>query len=354
MEFDPLKLLLLMTCFCRHSRSTDAISNLTQLYQEARIHYLDEEWQNAIESFEELLVEWNEYQKNLLACRQKCASNVSSEDSGFLTTFQLAACQLECRPAFICDKTTERDLLKNMPYNYLQLAYYKMNDLEQAAASAFTHYLKNMDDDVAIANVKHFRAMPGVRESYFRDRNLRHHIEVFASAPTIYTSSDNKADLLGKLHHGFLDFLGDMDSCVAGCQSPINKEEEFDVDDGDLASNLGIHLAQFLNCTIFCEDIVSKVDGSSTADYFLIYLLYLHSVALEVGDEDIYSKTIASVSMLNLSDDELANMDISPEAVHTSHSEPFSGFSNYLSRKRQTNSLSDLLAKLLSGDGDTL
>ena len=71
------------------------------------------------------------------------------------------------------------------------------------------------------------------------DRNLRHHIEVFASAPTIYTSSDNKADLLGKLHHGFLDFLGDMDSCVAGCQSPINKEEEFDVDDGDLASNLG-------------------------------------------------------------------------------------------------------------------
>ena len=43
-----------------------------------------------------------------------------------------------------------------------------MNDLEQAAASAFTHYLKNMDDNVAIANVKHFRAMPGVRESYFR------------------------------------------------------------------------------------------------------------------------------------------------------------------------------------------
>ena len=44
----------------------------------------------------------------------------------------------------------------------------RMNDLEQAAASAFTHYLKNMDDNVAIANVKHFRAMPGVRESYFR------------------------------------------------------------------------------------------------------------------------------------------------------------------------------------------
>ena len=125
MELDPLKLLLLMTCFCRHSRSTDATSNLTQLYQEARIHYLDEEWQNAIESFEELLVEWNEYQKNLLACRQKCASNVSSEDSVFLISFQLAACQLECRPAFVCDKTTERDLLKNMPYNYLQLAYYK-------------------------------------------------------------------------------------------------------------------------------------------------------------------------------------------------------------------------------------
>ena len=44
----------------------------------------------------------------------------------------------------------------------------RMNDLEKAASSAYTYFLKNMDDEVAVSNVKHFRSMPGVRESYFK------------------------------------------------------------------------------------------------------------------------------------------------------------------------------------------
>ena len=65
------------------------------------------------------------------------------------------------------------------------------------------------------------------------------HVDVLKSAPDLYARSDDKEQLLGRLLGGLDDLLDDLDSCLTGCQKPVDISAEFEEDDGDLTSNLG-------------------------------------------------------------------------------------------------------------------
>ena len=125
MGFDPIQILLFCVFVPKQFLMTWASSNFTQLYHEARIHYLDEQWQETIDSFEELMIKWKTFHQNQLECRQKCKTGISPETDENVLVIEVASCQLNCRIPLICDKIVENDLRRNMPYNYLQLAYYK-------------------------------------------------------------------------------------------------------------------------------------------------------------------------------------------------------------------------------------
>jgi len=239
-------------------------------------------------------------------------------------------------------------LRRNMPYNYLQLAYFKLNDLEQAASCAFTYYVKNTDDEVAIQNLQHWRNMPGMRASYFKDRDMTGHKRIFIDAPDLYASEEPREEFLEKLTDGFSNFFVDFHSCLTRCQNAISVRDEFEENDGDLASNLGIHLTQYLNCTIFCSDVVTSLNGKASPDYLLIYLLYLHSLAEETGNRDLDKKALASIATFDLSESELASLELTPEIVYENNFLPFPEFSRFVSRRRQTELLTELLTDSLS------
>ena len=53
---------------------------------------------------------------------------------------------------------------------------------------------------------------------------------------------------------------------------------------------------------------------------------------------------------MDLSEDDLKDLDIPLEAFHQSQSAPFQTISSYVSRQRETSIISDLLSNLLSDD----
>ena len=71
------------------------------------------------------------------------------------------------------------------------------------------------------------------------DRDISRHADIFKSAPVSYSRKADKVDLLKELIDGFDDLFADLGSCSAGCQNPVNTMEEFEEDDGDMASNIG-------------------------------------------------------------------------------------------------------------------
>ena len=75
--------------------------------------------------------------------------------------------------------------------------------------------------------------------SVLSDREASFHVDVFKSAPAMYARSADKEHLLDRLLSGFDNVFGDLNSCLAGCQKPVDKRAEFEEDDGDLASNFG-------------------------------------------------------------------------------------------------------------------
>ena len=125
MDVGVNKLWWFWTCyFLKHSCLVQTF-NFTQSYYDGRTHYLDEEWGRSIDSFEELVMNWKKFNQKMHSCRRRCASEPPAASDENETFIQIAACQLQCRPHYICDKTVETHLRRNMPYNYLQLAYYK-------------------------------------------------------------------------------------------------------------------------------------------------------------------------------------------------------------------------------------
>ena len=81
------------------------------------------------------------------------------------------------------------------------------------------------------------------------DRDISRHAEIFRSAPVLYSRKADKVDLLKELIDGFDDLFVDLGLCLAGCQNPVNKMEEFEDDDGDMASNIGTSR----NCAVLLE-----------------------------------------------------------------------------------------------------
>ena len=124
MGIHALHALVCLTLALKQLCVVNASSNFTQLYLEARMHYLDEQWRDAVDGFEELLIKWKSFHRNLHACRRDCMTQTFSEANENIVAIKVAACQLECRPHLVCDKSVENDLRRKVPYNYLQLAYY--------------------------------------------------------------------------------------------------------------------------------------------------------------------------------------------------------------------------------------
>ncbi len=81
-----------------------------------------------------------------------------------------------------------------------------------------------------------------------------------------------------------------------------------------------------------------------------MYLLYLHSLASEMGHYDIHQKTFSSISMLDLNDDEMASLGLSEAAILENSAAPFEDFADFMARKRETNLLTEYLTDLLSAD----
>ena len=120
----------------------------------------------------------------------------------------------------------------------------------------------------------------------------------------------------------------------------------------------GIHLTQYVNCTAFCEDELSFVNGEREPDLVLIYLLYLHSLASELQERRLDERVLASIAAfdltpqeldsLDLSPAELANMRLSSQSFHDSDFIPFRDFARFMSRKKQTGILAELLSHYLN------
>ncbi|CAG5984671.1 unnamed protein product [Menidia menidia] len=155
----------------------------------------------------------------------------------------------------------ELEFRKRTPYNYLQVAYFKVNKLDKAVAAAYTFFQANPDHVEMRQNLDYYRMMAGVQEENFKDLEARPHMAEFLLGKQHY--SDDLFDKAAAHFEAAVDeyFTADRE-CRALCEGAYHYDGYNYMEySADLYQTVTDHYMQVLNCKQQCSVELASAAG---------------------------------------------------------------------------------------------
>ncbi|XP_061687561.1 prolyl 3-hydroxylase 1 isoform X2 [Syngnathoides biaculeatus] len=258
------------------------------LFDTAVEAYYKADWLSVILNMEKALRNRATIRKVKADCRLTCANLTAFEDSMpghgtsipgdgsvedlcfFRKILKHADCVNSCETAKLgipsmhqVSENVELEFVRRTPYNYLQVAYFKINMLDKAVAAANTFFHANKDHTEMRQNLDYYSTMSEVQEKDFKDLEARQHMGNFLEAKSYY--SDNSFDLAAKLFEVALDdyFTAD-EECRALCEGRYNYDGYNYMEyNADLYQTITDHYTQVLNCKQHCSVELAFADAGS-------------------------------------------------------------------------------------------
>lgn len=243
----------------------------------------------------------------------------SVEDLGFFQKIlKRADCVNSCEteklgsPTFHeVTKEVELEFKKRTPYNYLQVAYFKINKLDKAVAAANTFFQANPDHVEMRQNLEYYRMMAGVQEEDFKDLEARKHMAEFLLGKSYY--SDDSFGLAADHFEVAVDeyFTADKE-CRALCEGAYNYDGYNYMEySADLFQTMTDHYMQVLNCKQHCAVELASTAGRSTPfeDFLPSHFNYLQ---FSYYNSEKYEQAVecAKTFLLFHPDDEVMNQNL--------------------------------------------
>uniref|UniRef100_A0A9J8BIM7 Prolyl 3-hydroxylase 1 n=2 Tax=Cyprinus carpio TaxID=7962 RepID=A0A9J8BIM7_CYPCA len=154
----------------------------------------------------------------------------------------------------------ELEFKKRTPYNYLQVAYFKINKLDKAVAAANTFFMANPDHIEMKQNLEYYRMMAGVQETDFKDLEERLHMAEFLEGK-IHYSAEDFAPAIEHFEAAVEEYFTAYEECRVLCEGSFNYDGYNYMEyNADLFQSMTDHYLHALNCKQNCA-----VDLASTA-----------------------------------------------------------------------------------------
>ncbi|XP_022601011.1 prolyl 3-hydroxylase 1 [Seriola dumerili] len=193
----------------------------------------------------------------------------SVEDLGFFQKIlKRADCVNSCETQklgppnlHLVSEEIELEFKKRTPYNYLQVAYFKINKLDKAVAAANTFFLANPDHMEMKQNLDYYRMMAGVQAEDFKDLEARPHMAEFLLGKSYY--SDDSFGLAAEHFEVAIDeyFTADKE-CRALCEGAYNYDGYNYMEySADLFQTVTDHYTQVLSCKQHCSVELASTAG---------------------------------------------------------------------------------------------
>ncbi|XP_054473034.1 prolyl 3-hydroxylase 1 [Anoplopoma fimbria] len=180
--------------------------------------------------------------------RADCVNSCENEKLGTPTMHQVTA-------------DVELEFKKRTPYNYLQVAYFKINMLNKAVSAAHTFFLANPDHMEMRQNLDYYRMMAGVQPEDFKDLEAKPHMAEFLLGKSYY--SDDSFGLAADHFEVAIDeyFTADKE-CRALCEGAYNYDGYNYMEySADLFQTMTDHYMQVLNCKQNCAVELASTAG---------------------------------------------------------------------------------------------
>uniref|UniRef100_A0A3Q2Z7C2 procollagen-proline 3-dioxygenase n=1 Tax=Hippocampus comes TaxID=109280 RepID=A0A3Q2Z7C2_HIPCM len=235
------------------------------LFDTAVESYYKGDWLSVILNMEKALRNRATVRRVKADCRLRCANQ--TDLAFFWKILKRADCVKSCETEKLGQPTlhqvgqeVELEFKRRTPYNYLQVAYFKINKLEKAVAAANTFFQANKDHVEMRQNLDYYGTMSGVREEDFKDLEARPHMAKFFMAKSYY--SDNSFSLAANLFEVAVnEYFTANEECRALCEGSYNYDGYNYMDFSHCGYVLD-HYIQVLNCQQRCSTELALAAGS--------------------------------------------------------------------------------------------
>uniref|UniRef100_A0A2K6LE49 procollagen-proline 3-dioxygenase n=2 Tax=Rhinopithecus TaxID=542827 RepID=A0A2K6LE49_RHIBE len=214
------------------------------LFAEGTAAYARGDWPGVVLSMERALRSRAALRALRLRCRTRCAADFPweldpeslpspAQASGaaalrdlsfFGGLLRRAACLRGCLgppAAHSLSEEMELEFRKRSPYNYLQVAYFKINKLEKAVAAAHTFFVGNPEHMEMRQNLDYYQTMSGVKEADFKDLETQPHMQEFRLGVRLY-SEEQPEEAVPHLEAALHEYFVAYEECHALCEGPYD------------------------------------------------------------------------------------------------------------------------------------
>uniref|UniRef100_A0A8C9A6X0 procollagen-proline 3-dioxygenase n=1 Tax=Prolemur simus TaxID=1328070 RepID=A0A8C9A6X0_PROSS len=304
------------------------------LFAEGTAAYARGDWTGVVLSMERALRSRAALRALRLRCRTRCAADLPwqldpdsppslAQASGaaalhdlrfFGSLLRRAACLRRCLGplgAHSLSEEVELEFRKRSPYNYLQVAYFKINKLEKAVAAAHTFFVGNPEHIEMQQNLDYYQTMSGVKEADFKDLEAKPHMHEFRLGVRLY-SEEEPQEAVPHLEAALQEYFVADEECRALCEGPYDYDGYNYLEyNADLFQAITDHYIQVLSCKQSCvTELASHPSREKPFEDFLpSHYNYLQFAYYNIGN---YTQAIecAKTYLLFFPDDEVMKQNL--------------------------------------------
>ncbi|CAH1239861.1 P3H2 [Branchiostoma lanceolatum] len=263
-----------------------------ELYSKGKDAYLDEEWDRCVWFMEKAVMVHKHVAEHKFRCRQRCFNQSVEPSFNGHSTLQMmrkfmkrAACNDRCEQDRLDGMRWEGvneiqdEMDARFPYDYMQLCYYKLGDLQKAAGSAYTFLQMNLNHNIMRTNIAFYRQIEAVQQEWFRDREKNDWKHKFMDGMDHYLMNQFE-DARDSLEAALELWYEEYEKCRSSCERPNNMV----IKKNDLWLSLTDRYVELLLCRRNCIVRMSHIEGRFVEQLLANMFHYLQYVYFQLKD----------------------------------------------------------------------
>lgn len=202
--------------------------------------YLQNDYSGCVYHMENAIQGYHEYYETVVRCRRSCETDRENhkpmfpENPDHLHFFEgviaKTICMRKCQAVhltnvpkhFSIDEWHRNQFETRAPYEYLQLCYYRQNEIERAIKSTYTVLVVRPDDHLSSTNMKFYETMAEYNKDLLRDQEEKPFVQSYVEGIRAYDKED-WSTAINLLESSLEQFVEDENDCRAFCENGFDQ-----------------------------------------------------------------------------------------------------------------------------------
>lgn len=246
-------------------------SNLIELFESGVKAYETNDFHSCVDLLEQSLHFFKDYYNSITHCRGYCSSNkyqsLVDYDADYLTDLskivQVNFCYLKCLngtirevdmpPAFQLNEYYRYVFTSHKIFEYLQICYYRIDDVNEAASASFTVLLRTPDDEAIKSNLNFLSKESNYSPDKIRDRLEKKYISYYLAGTAAY-SNHNFQECIENMEASLNYYLEENKQCRSFCEGEFKQNHL-----GDFYTSITDRLKDILICKQECDTTMNFI-----------------------------------------------------------------------------------------------